>query len=73
MVFLGYYDWTFAAYDSKTLNEVSSFNVGSPIQAPPMSYSVNGKILVGARMWPYTIPNAPEESDNDLNTYVFAQ
>src|SRR5262245_4091354 len=51
-----HYDWIFAAYDAKTLNEVWSFNVGSPIQAPPMSYSVNGKqyiaILVGARMWP---------------------
>jgi alcohol dehydrogenase (cytochrome c) len=59
LVFLGHYDGTFAAYDAKTLNEMWSFNVGSPIQAPPVSYSVNGKqyiaVLVGARMWPYII------------------
>jgi alcohol dehydrogenase (cytochrome c) len=64
LVFLGHYDGTFAAYDAKTLNEVWSFNVGSPIQAPPVSYSVNGKqyvaILVGARMWPFIVENAPE-------------
>jgi alcohol dehydrogenase (cytochrome c) len=64
LVFVGHYDGTFAAYDGKTLNEVWSFNVGSPIQAPPISYSVNGKqyiaVLVGARMWPYIIQNAPE-------------
>jgi alcohol dehydrogenase (cytochrome c) len=39
-------------------------NVGSPIQAPPISYAVNGKqyvaVLVGARMWPFIIQNAPE-------------
>jgi alcohol dehydrogenase (cytochrome c) len=64
LVFLGHYDGTFAAYDAKTLNEVWSFNVGSPIQAPPVSYSVNGRqyvaVLVGARMWPYIVQNAPE-------------
>ena len=51
-VFLGHYDGTFAAYDAKTLKAVWSFNVGSPIQAPPITYSVNGKqyvaVLVGA-------------------------
>jgi alcohol dehydrogenase (cytochrome c) len=42
---------------------VWSFNVGSPIQAPPISYAVNSKqyaVLVGARMWPFIIQNAPE-------------
>jgi alcohol dehydrogenase (cytochrome c) len=64
LVFLGHYDGTFSAYDAKTLKELWSFNVGSPIQAPPISYSVNGKqyvaVLVGARMWPFIIQNAPE-------------
>jgi alcohol dehydrogenase (cytochrome c) len=79
LVFLGHYDGTFAAYDAKTLNEVWSFNVGSPIQAPPMSYSVNGKqyvaILVGARMWPYIIQNAPELKNMTTSStlYVFSQ
>jgi alcohol dehydrogenase (cytochrome c) len=78
LVFLGHYDGTFAAYDAKTLNEVWSFNVGSPIQAPPMSYSVNGKqyvaVLVGARMWPYIIENAPELKNQTTASmlYVFS-
>ena len=77
-VFLGHYDGTFAAYDAKTLKEVWSFNVGSPIQAPPISYSVNGKqyvaVLVGARMWPYIIQNAPELQNLSTTSmlYVFS-
>jgi alcohol dehydrogenase (cytochrome c) len=78
LVFLGHYDGTFAAYDAKTLNEMWSFNVGSPIQAPPVSYSVNGKqyiaVLVGARMWPYIIQNAPELKNQATASmlYVFS-
>jgi alcohol dehydrogenase (cytochrome c) len=78
LVFLGHYDGTFAAYDAKTLKEVWSFNVGSPIQAPPVSYSVNGKqyvaILVGARMWPFIVENAPELKNQATASmlYVFS-
>jgi alcohol dehydrogenase (cytochrome c) len=78
LIFLGHYDGTFAAYDAKTLNEVWSFNVGSPIQAPPVSYSVNGKqyvaILVGARMWPFIVENAPELKNQAAASmlYVFS-
>jgi alcohol dehydrogenase (cytochrome c) len=78
LVFLGHYDGTFAAYDAKTLNELWSFNVGSPIQAPPVSYSVNGKqyiaVLVGARMWAYIMQNAPELKNQSTASmlYVFA-
>jgi alcohol dehydrogenase (cytochrome c) len=75
LVFVGHYDGTFAAYDAKTLNEVWSFNVGSPIQAPPISYSVNGKqyvaVLVGARMWPYIIQNAPELKNTSTASMLF--
>jgi alcohol dehydrogenase (cytochrome c) len=77
LVFLGHYDGTFAAYDAKTLNEMWSFNVGSPIQAPPVSYSVNGKqyvaVLVGARMWPFIVDNAPELKNQTAASmlYVF--
>jgi alcohol dehydrogenase (cytochrome c) len=55
-----------------------SFNVGSPIQAPPVSYSVNGKqyiaVLVGARMWPYIIQSAPELKNQTTASmlYVFS-
>jgi alcohol dehydrogenase (cytochrome c) len=77
LVFLGHYDGTFAAYDAKTLNEMWSFNVGSPIQAPPVSYSVNGKqyiaVLVGARM-PYIIQSVPELKNQTAASmlYVFS-
>jgi alcohol dehydrogenase (cytochrome c) len=78
LVFLGHYDGTFTAHDAKTLKEVWSFNVGSPIQAPPISYSVNGKqyvaVLVGARMWPFIIQNAPELKNQSTTStlYVFS-
>jgi len=53
LVFTGHLDGTFAAYDANTLQEVWSHNVGAAINAPPITYSVNGKqyvaVLVGAR------------------------
>ena len=53
LVFLGHPDGTFSAYDAKTLQEVWSFNVGTGINAPPVTYSVNGKqfvaVLAGSR------------------------
>jgi alcohol dehydrogenase (cytochrome c) len=53
LLFLGHLDGTFAAYDAKTLQEVWSHNVGAAINAPPITYSVNGKqyvaVLVGSR------------------------
>ena len=33
----------FGAYDADTLKEFWSFDLGTPVTAPPMSYSVNGK------------------------------
>jgi len=40
------------AYDAETLKEVWSFNVGTSLAGPPMSYSVDGKqyiaVLAGA-------------------------
>jgi alcohol dehydrogenase (cytochrome c) len=43
LLFTGHHDGRFAAYDADTLKEVWSFSVGTPITAPPMSYSVGGK------------------------------
>jgi alcohol dehydrogenase (cytochrome c) len=34
------------AYDADTLQEAWSFNLGTPITAPPMSYAVDGKQYV---------------------------
>jgi PQQ-like domain len=75
LVFLGHYDGTFAAYDAKTLQEMSRFNVGSPIQASPVRYSVNGKqyitIVVGARMWAYIMQNAPELKNPSTTSMLY--
>jgi alcohol dehydrogenase (cytochrome c) len=43
LLFTGHMTGKFAAYDETTLNEIWSFNVGTPITAPPMTYSVGGK------------------------------
>ncbi len=38
LVFLGHYDGTFSAYDAKTLQELWSFNTGTGINAPAVTY-----------------------------------
>ena len=43
LLFTGHHTGRFAAYDAETLKEVWSFGLGTPITAPPMSFSVNGK------------------------------
>jgi alcohol dehydrogenase (cytochrome c) len=64
LVFIGHYDGTFSAHDAKTLQEVWSINIGTGINAPPITYSVNGKqyvaVLAGSRMSANVINNAPE-------------
>mgnify|MGYP002528645908 CR=1 FL=1 len=51
LVFVGDQAGELMAFNATTLQKVWSWNVGSPIKAPPMSYSWNGKqyiaILVG--------------------------
>jgi alcohol dehydrogenase (cytochrome c) len=78
-VFLGHYDGTFSAYDAKSLQEVWSFNVGTGINAPPITYAVNGKqyvaILVGSRQPLNVWQNAPELKNTATASmlYVFEQ
>jgi alcohol dehydrogenase (cytochrome c) len=64
LVFLGHVDGTFAAYDARTLKELWSFNAGTGINAPPITYAVNGKqyvaVLVGSRQPNNIIAMAPE-------------
>jgi alcohol dehydrogenase (cytochrome c) len=43
LIFTGHHDGRLAAYDAETLKEVWSFSLGTPITAPPMTYSVGGK------------------------------
>jgi alcohol dehydrogenase (cytochrome c) len=78
LVFLGQMDGTFAAYDANTLQEVWSFNVGSGINAPPITFAINGKqyvaVLVGSRQPANIINNSPELKYNATTSmlYVFS-
>src|SRR4029077_4391528 len=64
LVFPGHRDGTVSAYDAKTLKEVWSFNAGTGINAPPISYSVNGKqfiaVLAGSRQINNIMNTSPE-------------
>jgi alcohol dehydrogenase (cytochrome c) len=64
LVFIGEPDGTLSAHDAKTLQEVWSFNVGTGINAPPITYSVGGKqyvaVLVGSKQPAAVINNSPE-------------
>ena len=63
-MFIGHADGALTAHDAKTLKEVWSFNVGTGINAPPISYSINGKqyiaVLAGSRQSINVLQNAPE-------------
>ncbi len=75
LVFFGLPDGTFSAYDAKTLKELWSFNVGTGINAPPITYSVNGKqyiaVLVGSRQAPNIIPLSPELKNTSTASMLF--
>jgi alcohol dehydrogenase (cytochrome c) len=43
LLFTGHMTGRLAAYDEESLKEIWSFSLGTPITAPPMTYSVNGK------------------------------
>jgi alcohol dehydrogenase (cytochrome c) len=64
LVFNGGLDGHFAAYDGKTMRELWSFDAGTGIQAPPITFSVDGKqyiaILAGSRQNPVIYNDYPE-------------
>ncbi|HEY2135133.1 MAG TPA: PQQ-binding-like beta-propeller repeat protein, partial [Xanthobacteraceae bacterium] len=75
LVFIGEADGSFSAHDAKTLQEVWSFNVGTGINAPAVSYSVNGKqyiaVLAGSRQSPFVVGNAPELKNTATASMLF--
>jgi alcohol dehydrogenase (cytochrome c) len=75
LVFIGHVDGTFSAHDAKTLQEVWSFNTGTGINAPPISYAVNGKqyiaVLVGSRQSANVIPFSPELKNTSTASMLF--
>ncbi len=46
LLFSGQPDGRLVAYDADSLKELWSFSLGTPITAPPMTYSVGGKQYV---------------------------
>jgi alcohol dehydrogenase (cytochrome c) len=77
LIFTGHPDGALAAYDAKTLKELWSFNAGSGINAPPISFAINGKqyiaVLVGSKQPNSVMPNAPElkHTSSASMLYVF--
>ena len=75
LVFLGHYDGEFTAYDAHTLNEVWSFNIGTGINAPAVSFAINGKqyiaVLAGSAMREVVLGNAPELRNNATASMLF--
>ena len=75
LVFIGNPDGTFSAHDAKSLQELWSFNVGTGINAPPITYSVNGNqyvaVLVGSRQSQNVIPYSPELKNTSTASMLF--
>ena len=75
LVFTGHVDGTFSAYDAKTLKEAWSVNLGTGINAPAVTYSVNGKqyvaVLVGSKQANAIFPNAPELKHTSTASMLF--
>jgi alcohol dehydrogenase (cytochrome c) len=80
LVFSGTLDGTFTAYDDQELKPLWSFNVGTAITAPPISYSVGGKQFIavhvgGGNNWNVgLLKNSPELEylEGGSSLFVFA-
>ena len=78
LVFLGHADGAFTAYDGKTLQELWTFNTGTGINAPAISFAVNGKqyiaVLAGSKQSRFTYNEAPELKNTATASmlYVFS-
>jgi alcohol dehydrogenase (cytochrome c) len=75
LVFLGQADGNFTAYDAKTLKQVWNFNVGTGINAPPISFAVNGKqyiaVLAGSRQSPFVMQSDPSLKFSSTTSMLF--
>jgi alcohol dehydrogenase (cytochrome c) len=75
LVFIGNPDGTFSAYDARTLTELWNFNTGTGINAPPITFAVNGKqyiaVLAGSKQSQNVIPYAPELKNSSTASMLF--
>ena len=78
LVFSGSVDGDFSAYDAKSLKEVWNFGTGCGINAPPVTYTVDGKqylaLLVGSQQKAAVMQDSPElkNSASCSMFYVFS-
>lgn len=76
LVWTGELDGTFGAYDAKTLEQKWSINVGNAFEAPPISFSINGKqyiAIAGGGMGSASFGHPELENKAASNMlYVFA-
>ena len=79
LVFSGYADGVLVALDANTLEELYRFETGSAINAPPMSYMVDGKQYIAIEVglgggWPQWFVGATPELKSQVPSnvlYVF--
>ena len=78
LAFSGYEDGTFIAYDDATLDELWRINLGSGIDAPPMTFEAGGKQYVAistglSRVSKNKLTKTPELRDmrNQTTSFVF--
>jgi alcohol dehydrogenase (cytochrome c) len=75
LVFLGHADGSFTAYDGRTLSELWSFNTGTGINAPAVSFAANGKqyiaVLAGSKQSQFVIQGAPELKNSSTASMVY--
>ena len=75
LVFIGHPDGTFSAHDAKTLQEVWSFNIGTGINAPPISFAINGKqyiaVLAGSKQNLNVMTFSPELKHSSSASMLF--
>ncbi|MCC7253968.1 PQQ-dependent dehydrogenase, methanol/ethanol family [Hyphomicrobium sp.] len=78
LVFTGHPDGKVSAYDAKTLEELWTFETGSGVNAPPITFSVDGKqyiaIAVGlGGAWPkWFVDSTPELKDIQPSSMLYA-
>ena len=76
VVFTGFTDGTFAAYDDTTMEQLWKINVGTGFNAPPMTYSVDGKqyIAIASGLWRNAknkLTRSPEMKTHSQATMIF--
>ena len=76
LIVTGYLDGSLVAYDSGSLDELWRVNLGSPINAPPMTFAVDGKQYLAQLVGVSTIAigrnrNSPEIANLNPTSYLF--